>query len=90
MTPIDKVDALDLKVLRDKFFKECTEMNASGNKEVSLSPHNLFEWFENEIQTAQQPYIDEDAAWQDLRESMILGATNEELKKWFSLTKLKA
>lgn len=35
--------------IRKKFFDECVEKTANGNLKVSLVPHDLFEWFRENI-----------------------------------------
>ncbi len=42
---------INWKKLRDKFFKECTTRcpDPKSLKKVNLTPHNLFEWFKEEI-----------------------------------------
>jgi hypothetical protein len=36
---------MDIKQLRDKFFRECCAKQEDGLQDVNLTPHNTFEWF---------------------------------------------
>ncbi len=44
-----------IKELRDKFFKECTNKGNTGHLQlpkVVMAPHDLFEWFKPDLQAA--------------------------------------
>lgn len=36
---------MDIKQLRDKFFRECCVKDVNGLQDVNMTPHNTFEWF---------------------------------------------
>ena len=40
----------DINEIREKFFKECTD-KVDGFAKVNLTPHNLFEWFKQNLTT---------------------------------------
>jgi hypothetical protein len=56
-----KETKIDWVKLREKFFDECTEENKDRGtdtqtqiRRVNLLPHDLFEWFKRNIQTARK------------------------------------
>lgn len=44
----EKEEGLDWDVFRDKFYEECIE-KVDGFCRVNLTPHNLFEWFRDNL-----------------------------------------
>lgn len=44
------MNEINWKELREAFFKECVEIKENELPNIIIHPHNLFEWFKNEIE----------------------------------------
>jgi hypothetical protein len=48
---------MDIKQLRDKFFRECCAKQEDGLQDVNMTPHNTFEWFVKHLYENKREYI---------------------------------
>ena len=81
---------MDIKQLRDKFFRECCAKQENGLQDVNLTPHNTFEWFVKHFKiTESKKYSKKEVEnlLFSLAEHYAMTSTKEELKDFNNFTK---
>ncbi len=78
---------MDKQTLREKFFKECTDILSDSSVKINIAPNDLFEWFMKELQPC---CLSNDSQIEQMANEKFKGSlsTNGEDKKlWIEMIK---